>query len=139
MSSHFERTRSRLRKLLGGEPTAGAPGMSSPIPDIPAEAWNAEYLRLMLSPAPGIAERLRALQDKGVLAILLPEASARTDSDDRVGAAIRTLDQFFDETTLTGKRFGSLLRELRAPDLLVLSMLLRDGPGHPPEDLLRAA
>src|SRR5262245_6366538 len=138
MSSHFERTRSRLRKLLGGEPTAAT--ASASIPDLPAEAWNADYLRLMLSPAPGIADRLKALRSRGVLALLLPEVPSRQDSDDHVGAAIRTLDRLFDETTLTGKRFGSLLRELRAPDLLVLSVLLRDGlPGRPPDDVLRAA
>src|SRR5215467_5866159 len=140
MSSHFERTRSRLRKLLGGEPTAATAAESESIPNLPAEAWNAEYLRLMLSPAPGIAERFSGLQKKGVLALLLPEVPARHDSDHRVGAAIRTLDQLFDEKTLAGKRFGPLLRELRAPDLLVLAVLLRDGlPGKPPDELLRAA
>src|SRR5499427_6161337 len=138
MSSHFERTRSRLRKLLGGEPNAAS--ASASIPDLPAEAWNADYLRLMLSPAPGIAERLSALQKKGVLALLLPDVPARHDSDHRVDNAIRTLDQLFDEKTLAGKRFGPLLRELRAPDLLVLAVLLRDGlPGKPPDELLRAA
>jgi len=138
MSSHFERTRSRLRKLLGGEPNAAS--ASASIPDLPAEAWNADYLRLMLSPAPGIAERLSALQKKGVLALLLPDVPARHDSDHRVDDAIRTLDQLFDEKTLAGKRFGPLLRELRAPDLLVLAVLLRDGlPGKPPDELLRAA
>ncbi|HKF67315.1 MAG TPA: hypothetical protein VKB36_12310, partial [Vicinamibacterales bacterium] len=127
-----------MRKLLGGEPAAAA--ASASIPDLPAEAWNADYLRLMLSPAPGIAERLSALQKKGVLALLLPDVPARHDSDHRVGNAIRTLDQLFDEKTLAGKRFGPLLRELRAPDLLVLAVLLRDGlPGKPPDELLRAA
>jgi [protein-PII] uridylyltransferase len=140
MSTHFERTRARLRKLLGAEPTATAPGTSSSIPDLPAEAWNAEYLRLMLSPAPGIAERLSALRERGVLALVLPDIPGRRDSNDRIGSAIRTLDHLFDETTLAGKRFGPLLRELRAPDLLVLSVLLRDGlPGRPPDDVLRAS
>src|SRR5689334_20705434 len=110
MPSHFERTRARLRKLLGGESNEATPGTKgSPIPELPAEAWNADYLRLMLSPAPGIADRLNALRARGVLALLLPEVPSRRDSDDRVRAAIRTLDQLFDETTLTGKRFGSLL------------------------------
>ena len=140
MSSHFERTRARLRRLLGGESTGAVPGTPTVIPELPAEAWNADYLRLMLSPAPGIADRLSALRQKGVLALLLPEVPSRRDSDDRVGVAIRTLDHLFDETTLTGKRFGSLLRELRAPDLLVLSVLLRDGlPGKPSDEALRTA
>src|SRR5215467_769923 len=140
MSSHFERTRARLRKLLGGESTGAVPGTPAVIPELPAEAWNADYLRLMLSPAPGIADRLSALRQKGVLALLLPEVPARHASDHRVGAAIRTLDQLFDEKTLAGKRFGPLLRELRAPDLLVLAVLLRDGlPGKLPDELLRAA
>src|SRR5262249_16649326 len=111
MSSHFERTRARLRKLLGSEPAADTPTPSAAMPDLPAEAWNADYLRLVLSPTPGIAERFSALREKGVLALLLPDVPGRKDSDDRVGAALRTLDQLFDESTLTGKRFGSLLRE----------------------------
>jgi [protein-PII] uridylyltransferase len=139
MSSHFERARDRLRKLLGAEPSAAA-GTSPSIPELPAEAWNAEYLRLMLCPTAGVTDRLGAMRDRGVLAPLLPDIPARPDSDDRVRAAIGALEQLLDETTLAGKRFGSLLRELRAPDLLVLSLLLRDGlPGQLSEETLRTA
>jgi UTP:GlnB (protein PII) uridylyltransferase len=108
-------------------------------PELPAEAWNAD-LRLMLCPTAGVTDRLGAMRDRGVLAPLLPDIPARPDSDDRVRAAIGALEQLLDETTLAGKRFGSLLRELRAPDLLVLSLLLRDGlPGQLSEETLRTA
>jgi len=140
MSSHFERARDGLKKLLGGEPAAPPGGAPAAIPELPAAAWNAEYLRLMLCPAPGLADRTRALMNKGVLALLLPDAAGANDSDDRVYRALRALEQLLDETTLAGKRFGALLRELRAPDLLVLSLLLRDGvSGSPPDETLRAA
>jgi len=131
MSSHFERARAQLRKLLGAEPSAQATGVTPALPELPAAAWNAEYLRLMLCPAPGLAERTRALIDAGVMALLLPEAPA-LDADDRAQRALRALEQLLDETTLAGKRFGSLLRELRAPDLLVLPLLLRGGRSEPP-------
>jgi hypothetical protein len=111
MSSHFDRARAGLRKLLGTEPSAQSGDTAQPsIPELPAAAWNAEYLRLMLCPAPGLADRTRALMDKGVLALLLPEAPAGRESDDRVHRALRALEQLLDETTLAGKRFGSLLR-----------------------------
>src|SRR5262245_49455243 len=136
MSSQFERTRDRLRKLMGGNTPAGESSSSS-IPELPAEAWNADYLRLMLWPDSGLAARLNALRARGVLALLLPETQSRQDSDDRVGAALRALEQLLDNSTLAGRRFGSLLPELRGGDLLVLSLLLRDGlPGRPPDELL---
>jgi [protein-PII] uridylyltransferase len=140
MSSHFDRARDGLKKLLGAEPSTQAAGAAAPIPELPAAAWNAEYLRLMLCPAPGLSDRTRALMNTGVLALLLPDAAAASDADDRVSRALRALEELLDETTLAGKRFGSLLRELRAPDLLVLSLLLRDGrSGSPSDQTLRAA
>jgi len=140
MSTHFERARTRLRNLLGGEPPTGAGDRTAAIPDLPAYAWNADHLRLTLCPTPGVTDRLIALEEKGVFALLLPDVPPGTDSGEHAIAAVRALEQLLDETTLNGQRFGAMLRELSAPDLLVLALLLRDAqPAPPPDGTVRAA
>jgi [protein-PII] uridylyltransferase len=42
-------------------------------------------------------------------------------------ASIESLEKLLVEKTLSGERFGSVLRELIEPEILVLSILLRDG------------
>jgi [protein-PII] uridylyltransferase len=139
MSSHLERARMKLRNFLGSQsPAPSADGAA--LPELPADAWNAEHLRLMLCPTPGVAQRIVELQKRSVLALLLPEGQAQRGPSDHALAAVRGLERLFGETTLAGKHFGSLLRELSVPDLLVLALLLRDGPaGQRPDDMVRDA
>jgi [protein-PII] uridylyltransferase len=139
MTSPFERARAKLLKLLGGQSTAGGAEASASIPDLPADAWNAEHLRLMLSPTPGVTKRLAELEKRNVLALLLPNVEGYKCPSDRAVAAVQALEQLLEETTLAAKRFGAILRELSAPDLLVLSLLLRDVALGQADETARAA
>src|SRR6266851_5799389 len=108
----------------------------------------------LLRPRPGLSARLTEMHECGLLGALFPEfqaisgrmmrdASHPSGADTRTLLAIHQLERLLAQTTLSGERFGSMLRELNAPELLVLSLLLRDvgkSEGqNPVEDRVRMA
>jgi [protein-PII] uridylyltransferase len=116
-----------------------------------AERAPARLLEL-LRPRVGLSPRLRELHRAGLLGALFPEAgfSQRRDAASGDGAAIphalltiQSLERLLVEPSLAGERFGSMLRELNAPELLVLTLLLHDGGqsknGHDIEEAVRTA
>ena len=89
---------------------------------------------------------LESLRQTGLLSALLSGAASpqRTGStgvsgeqgtDAQALPAVQYLERLASEASLAGERFGSLLRELRAPEVLVRALLLRseqpvsEGPG----------
>ena len=78
----------------------------------------------LLRPRPGLSQRLSELRACGALAVLFPgfyTESAETHSLSAVANLERLLAQSAD---LSGTRFGTMLRELDAPQLVVLALLL---------------
>jgi [protein-PII] uridylyltransferase len=107
---------------------------------LPAQA--ADKLRTLLRPRQGLASRLRELHRAGLLVIILPEAGfSRSSADASTSAAyahafagIQCLERLVSEASLTGERFGTMLREVAAPELLVVTLLLHD-PGRSKDDV----
>jgi len=99
---------------------------------------NTRFLEL-LRPQPGLAAALRDLQRIDRLHPLFPQASIA-----HAIGAIESLEKLRMQTSVSGERFGSMLRELEAPELLTLALLLSgdDGSGKAgsdPEQVVRAA
>ncbi len=97
---------------------------------------NARFLEL-LRPQPGLAAALRELQRTERLQ-LFPRAKLA-----HAIAAIETLERLRLQTSVSGERFGSMLRELEAPELITLALLLSDDGSArttaDPEHAVRAA
>ncbi|HXY38490.1 MAG TPA: hypothetical protein VEQ10_02415 [Vicinamibacteria bacterium] len=89
----------------------------------------------LLRPAPGLAALVQQLDEVGLLSALLRDAPPPAGSpaaprllEERDRLAIEHLDRLAPEPRAPTERFGSLLRELRQPQLLVLALLLRRTP-----------
>lgn len=94
-------------------------------------------LRNLLTPRRGLYARLSEMHDCGLLSHIFPEF-AKINSrvvrdfyhkytvDEHTLLAIRNVESLFDAGTANHKRFLSLLQELRAPELLTLSLLFHD-------------
>jgi [protein-PII] uridylyltransferase len=100
-----------------------------------AERGPARLLEL-LHPRAGLSPRLREMYGVGLLGALFPEAglsrgrtaaSGDGPADPHALLTIQSLERLLVETSLAGERFGSMLRELNRPELLVLALLLHDG------------
>jgi [protein-PII] uridylyltransferase len=99
-----------------------------------ADKGARQRLLELLRPRPGLAARLGELHRAGLLSALFPEAPFAVDGDRGAAPAtethallaIRSLEALLSDTSLTGERFGSMLREVSAPELLVLTLLLHD-------------
>jgi [protein-PII] uridylyltransferase len=116
-----------------------------------AERAPARLLEL-LRPRAGLSARLREMHRTGLLAALFPEAGFSRSRDAAPGEqaadphailTIQSLERLLIEPSLTGERFGSMLRELNAPELLVVALLLHDAgqskDGHDTDVAIRAA
>jgi [protein-PII] uridylyltransferase len=106
----------------------------------------------LLRPRAGLSDRLREMHRVGLLGALFPEAGLPRGRDDTSGdggavphslLTIQSLERLLVEPSLAGERFGSMLRELSAPELLVLTLLLDDADrstnGHDSEETVRTA
>jgi [protein-PII] uridylyltransferase len=82
-------------------------------------------------PRPGLAMRLKDMSDCGLLGRLLtdggtsatPDATRTPVLDAHALLAVQKLESLSGEATLSGERFGAMLRELHEPELLVLALL----------------
>jgi [protein-PII] uridylyltransferase len=140
MPNPFDDARSRLRHWLGGRPEpASHVAAAESAPQVPE--MSARELQAALAFGPGVSARLTALARQGILAQLLPGVRVPSSGFSTRGLdAIRCLEQLLSDPSLTGKRFGAMLRELSGPDLLVLALLLRDvQPGAAAEARLAVA
>src|SRR5439155_13094830 len=74
------------------------------------------------------------LYKAGVLGALFPSTVfarrsaglADRAEEPRAFAAIECLEQLLSDSSLAGERFGSMLREINAPEIVVLALLLHD-------------
>ena len=85
------------------------------------EALNKKRVLELLRPQPGLADALQEMQRAGLLRMLTLEPNIN-----HAIAAIQSLEKLRMQTSVSGERFGSMLRELGAPELLTLSLLLSD-------------
>jgi len=92
----------------------------------------------LLRPRPGLAARLADLLDCGVLPVLFPKFYAK-GTDSHSLAAVGRLERLLGESDLTGTRFGTMLKELDAPELVVLALLLHQPSATNEHDPARAA
>ncbi len=84
---------------------------------------EARRLLDLLRPRPGLAARLRQLQRAGLLSALFGTAE---DDSAHALLTLESLERLLIERTLSAERFGSILRELSTPELLVVAVLLAD-------------
>jgi [protein-PII] uridylyltransferase len=98
---------------------------------LPDERARRRLLEL-LRPRPGLSTRLGELRRTGLLGAIVP-----TTADAHALATIRILEQLRSDTSQTGERFGTMLREINAPELLVLALLLHDA-GRSKDDVDKA-
>ena len=92
----------------------------------------------LLRPRPGLAARLADMLDCGVLPVLFPQFYAK-GTDSHSLAAVARLERLLGESDLTGTRFGTMLRELDAPELVVLALLLHQPAASKEHDPAKAA
>jgi [protein-PII] uridylyltransferase len=105
--------------------------------DLLPTARDRERLLQFLRPRVGLSARLSEMHDCGLLEAIFPEFSVISSRairdfyhkytvDEHTLLAIGNLEPLLDGTTPAGERFGPILRELPAPELLVLSLLFHD-------------
>lgn len=131
-------TEQRIEQALPG---IAALNLSGP------ERW--EYLRRILV-RPQAAHALRAMQELGVLGLLLPEFRAveslvvrdfyhRYTVDEHTFRAIESLHALKPEKKTNQRTIANLMEEIERPDLLMLALLLHDvGKGEANEDHVMA-
>lgn len=111
---------------------AGGTGVADLLP----AAVDREALLRFLRPRPGLYARLSEMHDCGLLGRLLPPFAAITHRvvrdfyhkytvDEHTLQAVRTLERLAGNDP-PHPRFAALLREIAAPELLVLAILLHD-------------
>src|SRR5205085_11818384 len=118
MSNPFD----RLGSWIGARPLERAKGAASSAPAVSVLDLPRERLRAAVSLAlgPGVSQRIADL-GPGVFS-------------DRAIGAVSLLERLRTDTSQTGRRFGTMLRELSSPDLLILALLLRDLEPDKPAD-----
>ncbi|HET9833727.1 MAG TPA: hypothetical protein VFP91_18525 [Vicinamibacterales bacterium] len=132
MADLFKNARSALQDFfLGRTETRPQPGRDarsasprSPLGnDLAAalETLNKTRVLELLRPQPGLATALRDVQQAGLLQPLTHEPNL----NHAIGA-IESLEKLRMQTSVSGERFGSMLHELDAPELLTLALLLSD-------------
>jgi [protein-PII] uridylyltransferase len=89
---------------------------------------NRNRFLALLRPRPGLSLGLAQMRATGILGVLMPEFY-RAGTETHSLAAIANLERIVGQSDLSGTRFGTMLRELDAPELIVLALLLH----HPPD------
>ena len=90
-------------------------------------AQRSRFLAL-LRPRPGLSARLSELRAAGVLDVLFPGFFTE-GADTHSLTAVANLERLLGVSDLSGTRFGTMLRELEAPQLVVLALLLHQPAG----------
>jgi [protein-PII] uridylyltransferase len=96
-----------------------------------------QQIRALFYPRPGLYARLSEMHDCGLLNKIVPEFAGihcrvirdfhhKYTVDEHTLLTIRGLETLWNPPTPGRKRFGALLEELRAPEVLTFSLLLHD-------------
>jgi [protein-PII] uridylyltransferase len=99
------------------------------------EQW--QLIRDLLRPRRGLYADLSAMHDAGLLTRIFPEFERihcrvirdfyhKYTVDEHTLLTLRNLESLLDTSSPSRQRFGALLRELHAPDLLSLALLFHD-------------
>ncbi len=99
------------------------------------EQWR--LVRDLLRPRPGLYADLSELHDAGLLGRIFPEFDAihcrvirdfyhKYTVDEHTLLTLRNLESLLEAGTASRQRFGGILRELHAPELLSLALLFHD-------------
>jgi [protein-PII] uridylyltransferase len=152
MADLFKNARSALqdffqgrRRSPGAEAVVAPPAPASPPSPLAADIASAlgarDTARLLelLRPRPGLSGALREMHRAGRLTPPFPDRNIT-----HAILAIEVLEQLDAQTSVSGERFGSMLRELEAPALVSIALLLHDGgdaaaAGRDVEHAVRAA
>src|SRR5215831_11363218 len=132
MPDLFKNARSALQEFfLGRRETRAeaAPSNRSASPRSPLgndlaaalETLNKKRVLDLLRPQPGLATALRDVHQAG----LLQPVTHEPNINHAIGA-IESLEKLRLQTSVSSERFGSMLHELGAPELLTLALLLSD-------------
>jgi [protein-PII] uridylyltransferase len=132
MADLFKNARSALQEFFLGRRQDAPAEASTARPQTPRsplandlaaalEALNKKRVLELLRPQPGLADALKEMQRAGLLRMLTLEPNI----NHAIGA-IESLEKLRMLTSVSGERFGSMLRELDAPELLTLALLLSD-------------
>src|SRR5215471_16129510 len=132
MADLFKNARSALQEFFLGRrealnqspPVNRSPSARSPLANelaMALETLNKQRLLELLRPQPGLATALRDVHQAG----LLQPVTHEPNINHAIGA-IESLEKLRLQTSVSSERFGSMLHELGAPELLTLALLLSD-------------
>jgi len=105
--------------------------------DFVATEGDRLQLRRLFTPRAGLYDRLSEMHDCGLLNRIFPEFAKvhcrvvrdfyhKYTVDEHTLLTIRNVESLLAPSTPTRRRFGSILQELRAPELLTLALLFHD-------------
>jgi [protein-PII] uridylyltransferase len=105
--------------------------------DFLATESDRQLVRTMLYPRPGLYARLSEMHDCGLLNRVFPEFARvhcrvirdfhhKYTVDEHTLLAIRGVESLWNPETSTHQRFGSILQEVHAPELLTIALLFHD-------------
>ena len=105
--------------------------------DFVATEGDRLQIRRLFTPRAGLYDRLSEMHDCGLLNRIFPEFAKvhcrvirdfyhKYTVDEHTLLTIRNVESLLDPTTAGRRRFGSILQELRAPELLTLALLFHD-------------
>jgi [protein-PII] uridylyltransferase len=105
--------------------------------DFVATEGDRHQIRRLFTPRAGLYDRLSEMHDCGLLNRIFPEFAKvhcrvirdfyhKYTVDEHTLLTIRNVESLLDPTTPGRRRFGSILQELRAPELLTLALLFHD-------------
>jgi [protein-PII] uridylyltransferase len=105
--------------------------------DFLATEGDRQLVRTMLYPRPGLYARLTEMHDCGLLNRVFPEFARvhcrvirdfhhKYTVDEHTLLAIRGIESLWNPATPSHQRFGSILQEVHAPELLTIALLFHD-------------
>jgi [protein-PII] uridylyltransferase len=105
--------------------------------DFVATEGDRLQLRRLFTPRTGLYDRLSEMHDCGLLNRIFPEFAKvhcrvvrdfyhKYTVDEHTLLTIRNVESLLDPSSSTRRRFGSILQELHAPELLTLALLFHD-------------
>jgi [protein-PII] uridylyltransferase len=105
--------------------------------DFLATESDRQLVLSMLYPRPGLYARLTEMHDCGLLTRVFPEFGRvhcrvirdfhhKYTVDEHTLLAIRNIESLWNPATSSHQRFGSILQEIHAPELLTLALLFHD-------------
>ena len=140
MGEYFRRARTVARAFdaarngtRGIQVPAGGSDAAAPDP----ASWHWESIQELLRPRPGLYKELSEMHDSGLLGRIFPEFDRihcrvirdfyhKYTVDEHTLLTLRNVESLLESAGTNRERFGVLLHELHAPELLSLALLYHD-------------